>query len=228
MAVTNEKVAAAALVGGGEITLHSHAGGGTPPAWYGKIVAAMNGGDPGSALAHLQRAGNITPTPTNITATIARCSSFMLPAAVTVNKIRWYGVGATTGLYHVAVYRYSDLARLAILDDFNTVLNTWGSGAFSCSLLANTIYFLAVSVDTTGTTPGVAAIGTTIAATTGQIQTAPDTLPGNLDFDAGILNGYKFQFAVTAGALPATAPTLVAQAVWTGGIPLFFLDNNNA
>lgn len=36
------------------------------------------------------------------------------------------------------------------------------------------------------------------------------------------------QFAVTTGALPATAATLAIQAAWTGGMPAFFLDNNNA
>ena len=36
------------------------------------------------------------------------------------------------------------------------------------------------------------------------------------------------QFAVMTGALPATLPALVNMATWTGGMPAFFLDNNNA
>jgi hypothetical protein len=33
---------------------------------------------------------------------------------------------------------------------------------------------------------------------------------------------------VTAGALPNPAATLANQGAWTGGMPAFFLDNNNA
>jgi len=36
------------------------------------------------------------------------------------------------------------------------------------------------------------------------------------------------QFAVTAGALPTTLPTLVAQSEWAGGMPAFFLDTDNS
>jgi hypothetical protein len=178
----------------------------------------------------IQRGTVIAPTPTNITTSVARCCFFRLPFDLTVNKIRFYGVGATTGIYRVAIYRYSTLARLAVVNDFNTVANAWGAAgsALGLALSAGVLYFIAVAVDSTGTTAGIQAMGTTLAAATGQIQSAPQSLPGNLDADADFLTGYEFQFAVTAGALPDPAPALAAQAAWAGGMPAFFLDNSNA
>ena len=204
-------------------------GGGSPPAWKGNIVAAWGDGDPGMALRHMQAAGVVSPTPTNITITVARCSFFKLDTAITVNKIRWYGVGSTTGIYRVALYKVSDLSRLVILNDFNTAAATWGNGAFSVSLSANELYMLAVAVDTTGTTAGILSLGPTTAATTGQMI-LPTNWPGNLDINMAspIITPWGFcQFAVTTGALPNPAATLANQAAWTGGMPAFFLDNNN-
>ena len=201
-------------------------GGGSPPAWKGAIAAAWKDGDPHWILDSMLH-NPINATPTNISITVARCAFFKLDTALTVSKIRWFGVGATTGLYHVAIYRVSDLARMAILDDFNTAAQAWGSGAFSCTLAANVLYLLAVAVDTVGTTAGVHCH----SATTGRIGIIPTNWPGNLDIDAASpkIDAMGFcQFAVTAGALPATLPTLVLQAAWTGGMPAFFLDNNNA
>jgi hypothetical protein len=108
--------------------------------------------------------------------------------------------------------------------------DAWGAAGSSLgvALAAGVLYFVAVSVNTTGTTAGPAAMGATTAAGTGSIQTAPQSLPGNLAAGAGYLNGYEFQFATSGGALPATAPTLAAHAAaWTGGMPAFFLDANN-
>ena len=206
------------------------AGGGGSPAWHGNIYGAMDGCDPAMMFRSMQMNGCVAPTPTAITASIARCCLFRPPANITVNKIRFYGVGATTGIYRVGIYRYSTLARLAVVNDFNTSANAWGSAgsALGLALTAGVLYFVAVAVDTTGTTAGIAALGPTVAATTGRIATAPQSLPGNLDADAGYLDGYCFQFAVTTGALPDPAATLAAQAAWTGGMPAFFLDNNNA
>lgn len=203
--------------------------GGSTPAWHGNIYGAMDGCDPAMMFRSMQMNGCVAPTPTGITTSIARCCFFRPPANITVNKIRFYGVGATTGIYRVGIYRYSTLARLAVVNDFNTSANAWGSAgsALGLALTAGVLYFIAVAVDLTGTTAGIAALGPTVAATTGQIQTAPQSLPGNLDADAGYLDGYCFQFAVTAGALPDPAATLAAQAAWTGGMPAFFLDANN-
>jgi hypothetical protein len=194
--------------------------------WDGKLIAAFNGGDPVHAMRHIQRASNIAPTPTNITTSVARCSSFRPDADITVNTIRFYGVGATTNVYRCAIYRYSDLARLTAELPFSTAAATWGvaGSGLGLALSAGVNYFLAVSVNATGTTAGISALGTTVAATTGQIATAPNALPGNLQMSLGYFYGYRFQFAVSTGALPNPANALVGQATWTGGMPAFFLD----
>jgi len=170
----------------------------------------------------------INATPTNIATTVARCAFFKLDIALTVNKIRFFGVGATTNVYRVAIYRLSDLARLTAELAFTTSAQSWGAAgsALNLALAANTIYFIAVAVNATGTTAGVLCC----SGTTGRIGVLPTGWPGNLDIDAASpkINAMGFlQFAVTAGALPATAATLAFQGAWTGGMPAFFLDNNN-
>lgn len=201
-------------------------GGGSPAAWKGNIVSCWKDGDPNLVLNSMLH-NPIHATPTNISITVARCAFFKLDTAITVNKIRWFGVGATTGFYRVAVYRLSDLARLQILNDFNTTAQAWGNGAFSVSLAAGVIYFIAVAVDTVGTTAGVACH----SGTTGRIGILPTAWPGGLQINAASpkIDAMGFcQFAVTTGALPNPAATLALQAAWTGGMPAFFLDNNNA
>jgi hypothetical protein len=191
--------------------------------WFGQLAAAYGDGNPDTMLALLQDAGNVAPTPTNIATTVARCSMFRLPFDLTVASIRWYGVGATTNVFRVALYRLSDLARLMPGTAITTVANAWGAvTGLSVALARDETYFLACSVNATGTVAGPAAFGGTIAAATGQIQSAPSALPGSL---ATKLGGYQFQFAVTTGALPDPAPALAAQAAWTGGMPAFFLDS---
>ncbi len=194
--------------------------------WTGILAGAMNRGDPGLLMRQVQCGGNVAATPTNITTSVARCSMFNIPYDLTVNRIRFYGVGATTTVFRVAIYRLSDLARLTAELPFATVANTWGSAgsALALTLTKDTDYFVAVSVNATGTVAGPTCAGGSVAATTGQVATAPSALPGSLAADAG-LTGYFFQFAVTTGALPATTPALAAQAAWTGGMPAFWLDN---
>jgi hypothetical protein len=209
--------------------------GGSNPSWYGHIYGAYGSCDPGDMLRMMQKDVNVAATPTAIKATVARCSFFRPPANITVDRIRFYGVGVTTGIYRVALYSYnigaSTGTQLVEVNDFNTAANAWGVAGsnLNISLTAGTLYFIAVSVDTTSTTAGIACWGDTTAAKTGTIQTAPQSLPGNLDADAGYINGYNFQFTIVGGDLPATTGTLAAQtAVWTGGMPAFFLDANDA
>jgi hypothetical protein len=198
--------------------------------WAGKVAAAYGDGNPGLLASLVQQGGSIAPTPTNITTSVARICYFMLPFDLVVNKIRFFGVGAVTTTYRVALYKASDLSRLMAETSFTTAAATWGAAGSSLavSLTKGTLYFLAVSVNATGTTAGVMAVGTTVAATTGQIGVAPTAWPGNLDVDSGIINGGFGQFAVTSGALPNPAATIAAQSAWTGGMPAFWLDNNNA
>lgn len=212
-------------------TFVTPAGGGASPAWKGVIAAAWGDGDPAPALRHMQAAGVVSPTPTNIAITVARVSYFQLDTALTVNKIRWYGVGATTNVYRCAIYQNSNSARLTAELPFTTAAATWGSvSASALALAADTLYFIAVSVNAIGTTAGVLSLGPTVAATTG-MMTLPTNRPGSLDIDAASpkVSPYGWaQFPVTAGALPATAGTRVNMAAWTGGMPALFLDSNNA
>lgn len=195
--------------------------------WYGVLAGAAFDGDPGHLIYEVQRGSTIAATPTNITTSVARCSLFCLPFDLSVNRIRYYGVGATTNVFRVAIYRFSDLARLTAELPMTTTANTWGNvdtgGAIS--LTKDTCYFIACSVNATGTTAGPACMGTTVAATTGRIQTAPAALPGSMAIGSGYMGHYQFQFAVTAGALPNPAGTPEAQAAWTGGMPAFWLDS---
>ena len=54
-------------------------------------------------------------------------------------------------------------------------------------------------------------MGATQAATTGMIAVLPKSFPGNLNIDSGYIDGAFAQFAVTNGALPTTAATIVVQ-----------------
>ena len=201
-------------------------GGGSSPAWDGTIYGALGNCDPNLVLRTMLH-NPIHATPTNITVTPARCAYFRPPANITVNSIRFFGVGATTGVYHVAIYATpAGGARLTADLSPNTVAQAWGTAVtgLGLALTAGTLYLIAVSVDTTGTTAGIACL----SGTTGRIGVLPASWPGNLDIDAASpkIDPVAFcQFAVSAGALPATLPTIVAQAAWTGGMPAIFLDN---
>jgi len=196
--------------------------------WATKVIGNIGGCDPGLLMALCQNSGSAAATPTNIGTSTARCSLFVPPQDITINNIRFYGVGATTNVYRVAIYRFSDLARLTAEIVFSTSLNTWGVANVSggVALTRGVKYFTAVAVNATGTTAGVMCSGASLAAGTGLVAgSVPASLPGNLDVDLGFLNGFYFQFAVTSGALPATAATLAGLTGTTGGMPAFWLDN---
>jgi len=178
----------------------------------------------------MQRAGNVSPTPTGITTSVARIAYFKLPVNLVVNKIRYFGVGATTNVYRVAIYNGDTLARLTAELAFTTVLSTWGAAGsgLALTLTAGQLYFIAVAVNATGTTAGVLAYGDTVTATTGMMAVLPKNWPGSLDVDvAAVPATAHAQFAVTTGALPNPANTIAVQSAWAGGMPAFFLDNNN-
>lgn len=216
------------LVGGSQTALHSHAGGGSPPPWKGTIAGAWGDGNPNTLLS-LMLHNPVNATPTNISVTVARVAYFHLDTNLTVNKVRFFGVGATTNVYRVAFYRDSDSVRLTLELVFSTAAQAWGSITVSpaVTFIAGVLYFVAVSVNATGTTAGVQCH----SGSTGRIGVLPTTWPGNLDIDMASpkIDPFAFaQFAVTSGALPDPAPTRAAQVAWTGGFPAFFLDNNNS
>jgi len=198
-------------------------------AWETNIIAALGAVqcNPDLAMLEMQRAGNVASTPTNISTSVARCALFRPPQNITINNIRFYGVGATTNVYRAAIYRYSTNARLTSEYAFSTSVDTWGTviTGLNLALTAGELYFIACSVNATGTTAGIGCVGGTVAATTGRVNTIPGSLPGKLEPSQGFISNYFFQFAVTSGALPDPAATLAAQAAWTGGMPLFFLEN---
>jgi hypothetical protein len=207
-------------------TLAAAGGSGASPAWYGKLYGALGGCNPNDVL-QLMYNNPIHATPTNIAITVARCAYFRPPANITVNTIRFFGVGATTGVYHIAIYA-TPAGGARLTDDLspNTAAQTWGTAAtgLGLALTAGTLYLIAVSVDTTGTTAGMHCL----SSTTGRIGVLPASWPGSLDIDAAtpLIDPVAFcQFAVSTGVMPATLPTIVAQAAWTGGMPAIFLDN---
>lgn len=204
---------------------------GTTTPWYGRVYAAAGNGDPQLAWSMAVNSGTVAATPTNITTSVARVSYFRLPQDFTVNKIRYYGVGGVTTTYRIAIYNGDTLARILTETAFTTTANTWGEigSSLALSLAAGQLYFIACSVNATGTTAGVLCLGSSVAPTTGQVQVLPKSFPGNLDIDSGYFPGPMFaQGAVTTGALPDPFPTVAVQSSWTGGMPLFFLDNSNA
>jgi hypothetical protein len=83
---------------------------GSSPVWHGKLYGAWGDCDP-NALLQIVQCNPINATPTNITVSLARCACFRVPANITVNKLRAFGIGATTNIYRVAIYRASDKAR---------------------------------------------------------------------------------------------------------------------
>lgn len=199
--------------------------------WWGNIAGCFGDGNPATLMRLVQMGNQTNTTPTNVSTSVARCCLFVLPAAMVVNKVRYYGAGNTSDIFRLAIYRFSDLARLCAETAFSTTANTWGAAGSSLnvSLSANTPYFIAISVNTTGSSAGAITLGTSISAAGGQIQTAPASLPGNMAAATnGYMQSYLFQFAVTNGVLPDPAATLANQANWTGGFPALWLDNSNA
>lgn len=219
-----------------DLTILSMGGGGgggaSAAAWASVMAGAYGDGNPYPLLYGMENLweANASPTPTQITTTIARCSPFILDEDLVVNKLRFFGVGNTTDIYHVALYRLSDLARLTADLNFSTVATTWGSvgTALAVQLTAGVPYFLACSVDSTGTTAGVTAFTRTLNSVPMSASVIPTSWPGSLDLDGGIVAAGFFQFTVTAGALPDPAAALALPASWTNGMPAFFLDSNNA
>jgi hypothetical protein len=201
------------------------------PSWYGNIYASMGNCDPQKGLEGAIWTGSNAVTPTQLTTTVARISYFVPPADIVVNKIRFYGAGTVASVYTCAIYNGDTLARLTTSLTLSTTSGAWGSvgSALNLTLTAGQLYFMAVSVNTTGTTAGLMCLGTSMAAPAqAQITVLPKSWPGNLDIDSKYICGAYAQFAVTAGAMPDPAATIATQGAWTGGMPLFFLDNNNA
>ncbi len=201
-----------------------------PPLWHGRIYGAMGDCDPNRLWEHAVLTGSVAATPTNIGTTVARFCAFRPPATIVVNKIRYFGVGATTNVYRTAIYDSSG-NRLTAELPFTTSAQAWGAAgsALNLTLTAGALYYIAVAVNATGTTAGVLCTGATQSATAGQINVVHSTWPGNLTPTGGFRMNVGFaQNAVTAGALTASLFPNSQSTVWTGGFPAFWLDNSDA
>lgn len=195
------------------------------PDWHGRIIAAYGRGDP-QQLLRMAQSGSVAATPTNIGTAVARCAYFRPPADIVVTNIRFFGVGAPgAGVYRVRIYNADTLVAVTAQLSLTPAAQTWGSvAAGPVTLLKDQLYLIAVAVNATGTTAGLLCIGGTISDTSGRIGVLPKSWPGSLDIDSGYIDGAYAQFTVTTGALPDPAATIAAQAAWTGGMPLLFLD----
>lgn len=207
-------------------------GGSSSPAWAGNLHVAFGNGEPEfeiiqSAFSSQTSQSFAGPTPTAIGVTVARCVSYRSPYAITVNRIRWYGIGATTGLYKIGMFRASDGVHMFTQTAITTAANTWGSIApTQFTLAADTLYWFFITTTATGTTAGLSSPHST------RFTTAPASLPGNLAPSSGDAQFYFGQVAAVAGVVTTPAPTTIAApsftAANTGSVPLFFLDNNSA
>jgi hypothetical protein len=206
--------------------------------WHGIVYGCYGDGDPGRLMHQCQKAANIAATPTAITTSIARCSVFTVPANITVNRLRAYGVGATTSVYRVALYDFHTTTRLMAETAFSTTAGAWVSigATLGVTLTKDRTYCVAVSVNATGTTAGCQCFGTTTTTTTGNIGSSPANLPGSMALSTGdnpgtyllnFQNSYLFQFAVSTGALPTPAAQFVPAVAWTGGMPAIWVDSSD-
>lgn len=194
--------------------------------WKGNLVGCVGDGNPNTLL-QLMQMNTIEATPTLLTASLARISYFRLDKAMTFNKIRFFGIGAVTSIYTMAIYNADTLARVYSSGAFTTAAQAWGSigTGLNLTLADNQLYFVAVSANAVGTTAGIKCFG----ATTGRIGVLPKSWAGNLDADLSIVAPVgQAQFAVTAGAMPDPAATVALLGTMACGMPAFFLDNNNA
>ena len=206
----------------GTISTHSHAGGGgSNELWEGKLAVAMFDGNPnGEPITALSSNTTLSPTvtPTNITATVGRIIAFRLKTAIIVTTIRWYGIGAVSNIYTAAIYRDSDGARLWNPGAISTTANAWGNntaGGLPITFAADTLYWLGIGANTTGTTAGFCTPALPRVAAYGLAAPA----------FAGLTSvGLRFaQVALTAGAWPATLPAKANAGAWTGFVPVFYL-----
>jgi hypothetical protein len=136
-------------------------------------------------------------------------------------RIRYFGLATVSSLYTLAFYNASSLARVWMSDPLNVVAG-WQTvtAGFPVTFAAGQGYWMGLGAKSTGTTSGFRSPASPIASSLGLAA-----IPGNLaNF------GLRFaQVALTAGAWPATLPTLAdavfASAGATGTLPIAFLDN---
>lgn len=203
-------------------------GGSTPP-WAGVLHAGVGSGEPEWEQQWLSQWGNQTVaiTPTNVTLTVGRLTLYRCDYAITVNRIRWYGLAAAQTAFRMSVYNATTGAQVVAPQIVSTTATEgWQSVQLgtAVTLTANTPYWVGLSATATGTQ---AALRTSIAP--GLYPPLPSAQPANLN--AVTQNRHRFAFAqvaLTNGVWPATLPALVRATGWTGTLPMFIFDNATA
>jgi hypothetical protein len=193
------------------------------PSWYGKLYATRGNCDPVLQASHENMLGVSGPTPTAITASLARCVQFTPPADITVTNIRLFGVGATTSLYKFAIYPVgSGTTKIWDSGTVTTATNTWLNltTGLPITLTAGTKYWWCVTAVSTGTTAGFRSEAAPLGTNYWGASAAPI---GNSSLGLPVYA----QFAVSTGVFPTTLPT-IASAAYAGGttgtVPFGLLD----
>ena len=209
----------------GDQTWQVPAGGGSDYPWEGILHVAWASGDPSMDVILWAFQNTVVsvagPTPTGIGTTIGRLVYFKFKKAIVAARIRYFGLATVSSLYTLAFYNASSLARVWMSDPLNVVVG-WQTvtAGFPVTFAAGQGYWMGLGAKSTGTTSGFRSPASPIASSLGLAA-----IPGNLaNF------GLRFaQVALTAGAWPATLPTLAdavfASAGATGTLPIAFLDN---
>jgi hypothetical protein len=201
--------------------------GGSNPSWYGKFYGARGDCDPVTQAYHENMLAVAGPTPTGITASLARVVMFTPPANITVTNIRVFGVGATTNLYKFAIYPVgAGSAKTWDSGTVTTAANTWLdiTTGTPFTLTAGVKYWWCVTVVSTGTTAGFRSEAAPLGTNFYGANAAP---LGGTSLGLPIYA----QFAVSTGVFPATLPAVAAAAYsggTTGSVPFGYLDYGGA
>lgn len=196
---------------------------GGSPVWYGVLHATMADCNPIDQANLMHVTAVAGPSPTGVTASIARCVLFKNPYSITIRHVRLFGIGATTGLYKFAIYpKTVGSARTWESGAINSAVNTWLDITAGLPItLPIGEYWFCVAVTATGTTAGFRSQPAPLGTNHWGTSVAP-LGSRNLGLPEYV------QFAVTAGAFPVILPSLVAASYAggaTGTVPFAWLDS---
>lgn len=209
---------------GVETVVTGGGGGSSAQAWEGQLHVAWGNGEPDMreilwsfSNSAVSVAG---PTPTGVGTGVGRLVRFRFKTALTVNRVRVWGIAAVSNLYTLAIYQGT--TRVFMQDPLNTTANAWTSLAASFTVPADTVMWLGLGAKAVGTTSGIRSTAAPISG----VLNGNVALPGNID---NHVHAKFAQVALTLGAWPTTLPALAAPGFVggsTGTLPIVFLDNN--
>jgi hypothetical protein len=194
MAAQSEKVAAAALVGGAQTALHSHAGGGGSPE-HGLMFGIRTGSTDDRRYA----AGAIGATAIATGAAVAnvlRVLPFIPPTTITVDRISCYVSTLVAGKVRLGIYANGDNLYPSTLLADSGELDTGTTGikdaTISASLTAGTLYWIGYNANAAATYRALATAA--LAPILGLLNATTPTW------------GVGWTVAYTYAALPANYP----------------------